>query len=962
MKTVDLTRMNKQELVKLCRDNNIKNYSNKNKIDLIQYIVNTMNLENNNDAINKDDSYIDNINNIEKGGNLNENEVNEKLYIIYRYELSILILHYKNKFNIEQYHIVNKFCYLILDSYFNKVEKSLLIQTLEAPGGAGKSYVIAYIMLILKKLSKVIKNNYSMHPLHKKKIRNISFNLCATTNSACRTLEKSLMKYNVFEPKISIVNIHKTFKIILNYIEDKKKNKKETDEYHEDKINKVLFWKNLDKICKEINTLHNVTKEYLDTIKNINKYYEERKLLIINNNNGIDNSIEILSKNQNYDRSIYNYDEIDKILNVLYIINNDKYTTEEIDSDINKNNVEKILDTKKDELIKNIERDFYVQIIDKIKKINISQYYIENSLTSYLMIIHTVISLTVENKKIETLDQLLSFRKDDLTDKFNCIHTVIEKNKQGVYKCTPKFTSIQSEMNARNEFTERDYYSHEYKYLHMPMIIDESSMIDEDKYEFIKYLSEVLLIPVIFVGDSCQLPPVNKNNPHYCVFDNIINDNRNYLTIIERANNHEIKNINRIVRDLTLIKDDSIYIQEKNKIMDELINDKHEHIFTLLECDVKNLINNLCNEEKDFLCVAFHNKIVNNYNNIIRNNVYTFRNNYNYLLSDYIIGEEITCNKYTTFYKINIKKYAELEKIYELKNERKMQEFFTKLLFNNKTETYNSFIKEETHVLTSNDKFIIINIFYCFFIFENIKIDINIIICKDYNNTYFIYFDVINNKELLDYIFDERLTRIQNIRNTIVYQSCDDDCEYHNICLNYCNYINQHIEYHHKNKISHCYTCAKCNTIKIHKNNSIERYDICQCNNNCKIIHCNICTCKLYCKFCKKCNDKCKYCAERHIEDYLSTEVKYFKFLFEIFNITIVNLDNDLNSIDNDPNKDKCNLTYSYSCTIHKSQGKTVENVIIDIKDVNSASDYKMQRKLLYTSISRASNNIYLII
>ena len=47
------------------------------------------------------------------------------------------------------------------------------------------------------------------------------------------------------------------------------------------------------------------------------------------------------------------------------------------------------------------------------------------------------------------------------------------------------------------------------------------------------------------------------------------------------------------------------------------------------------------------------------------------------------------------------------------------------------------------------------------------------------------------------------------------------------------------------------------------------------------------------------------------------------------------------------------------SCTVHKSQGSTVNDVFIDLEDLMKCRQPDMVRRLLYVAISRARNNVY---
>jgi hypothetical protein len=52
-------------------------------------------------------------------------------------------------------------------------------------------------------------------------------------------------------------------------------------------------------------------------------------------------------------------------------------------------------------------------------------------------------------------------------------------------------------------------------------------------------------------------------------------------------------------------------------------------------------------------------------------------------------------------------------------------------------------------------------------------------------------------------------------------------------------------------------------------------------------------------------------------------------------------------------------FTHTYSMTIHKAQGSTIKNAFIDINDINKMEDNIMKQHLLYTAVTRTSDNIY---
>lgn len=59
---------------------------------------------------------------------------------------------------------------------------------------------------------------------------------------------------------------------------------------------------------------------------------------------------------------------------------------------------------------------------------------------------------------------------------------------------------------------------------------------------------------------------------------------------------------------------------------------------------------------------------------------------------------------------------------------------------------------------------------------------------------------------------------------------------------------------------------------------------------------------------------------------------------------------------------DKKNIDYGYGITIHKSQGSTFENIIINGKNINKNINEIERRKLWYVALSRASKTAYIIL
>lgn len=57
----------------------------------------------------------------------------------------------------------------------------------------------------------------------------------------------------------------------------------------------------------------------------------------------------------------------------------------------------------------------------------------------------------------------------------------------------------------------------------------------------------------------------------------------------------------------------------------------------------------------------------------------------------------------------------------------------------------------------------------------------------------------------------------------------------------------------------------------------------------------------------------------------------------------------------------KKTFDYGYASTVHKSQGSSINDVFVDMKDINTCRDDLELRQLQYVSISRARENVYIL-
>ena len=58
----------------------------------------------------------------------------------------------------------------------------------------------------------------------------------------------------------------------------------------------------------------------------------------------------------------------------------------------------------------------------------------------------------------------------------------------------------------------------------------------------------------------------------------------------------------------------------------------------------------------------------------------------------------------------------------------------------------------------------------------------------------------------------------------------------------------------------------------------------------------------------------------------------------------------------------KKSFDYGYAITCHKSQGSTIQNVFVDMKDIFKRRDAEELRQLQYVALSRAQKDVYIYI
>ena len=56
----------------------------------------------------------------------------------------------------------------------------------------------------------------------------------------------------------------------------------------------------------------------------------------------------------------------------------------------------------------------------------------------------------------------------------------------------------------------------------------------------------------------------------------------------------------------------------------------------------------------------------------------------------------------------------------------------------------------------------------------------------------------------------------------------------------------------------------------------------------------------------------------------------------------------------------KKSFDYSYALSTHRSQGSSYNNVLVDIRNINTCKDEQVKRQLQYVALSRTRNNVLL--
>ena len=562
----------------------------------------------------------------------------------------------------------------------------------------------------------------------------------------------------------------------------------------------------------------------------------------------------------------------------------------------------------------------------------------------------SLMNLFHKNKFIKTIHSLLQFEqcRDEnhnvvfLPSKSNIIKEQDSTNVK--YSFTPKLTgknkSMYDDMNNedKKEF-EKKYYNHCFSKLTdiELLIIDESSMMKEMEFKYIIYICKILKVKIIFLGDKFQLPPVEDTNTfsselfnentatnignvtnvstvEYIDYSPAVKLKNSYtLNTIKRTSNPVLQDIYKTFRDL-VEKTGEGKVKLQNIQFTKNIQPTDKYLIKTKN-DISNVIryvqmNDIHFENTRILC--FSNNEVNKMNTLVRHELY------GNITDKYVQNETLLVTNYMILPNLETKHLITIEKVLESGNKQHFNYIFNLLIDNSKNQTscknqqelsyitdaFKDINKEKIRLHTSCNIKVIKVIDTSVYLKEKI-INVNVIFFS-YEGKISLFFNF-NNKDK-EYIHNLLKTEKQLIKlSTDLYK------------LHNCN----------KNCNNKTHACDECNL-----ETCIHHIEICDKEN-----------CTLVCNNCYECDSKCIECVKKHRNNY-STNL-WNKFIFKQHL-----LEPDVN--------------YSYATTVHKSQGQSIDNIIVSEYNIANCilfnNEITESQKMLiyptcmYTAVTRARN------
>lgn len=157
------------------------------------------------------------------------------------------------------------------------------------------------------------------------------------------------------------------------------------------------------------------------------------------------------------------------------------------------------------------------------------------------------------------------------------------------------------------------------------VVVDECSMIDEELLGYICRAQKACDNKVVFMGDPCQLPPINEKGSR--TFN--VPASTELTTVVRQGKGNPIVDLSMYLRDLIL----SDYKGYPNKLFD-FVDDK-AILYKPLADNQDEILDAFAHSEADIRHVAWTNKVVDSWNDKIRDRIYGFDR------EDWVAGEFI---------------------------------------------------------------------------------------------------------------------------------------------------------------------------------------------------------------------------------------------------------------------------------------------------------------------------------
>ena len=268
--------------------------------------------------------------------------------------------------------------------------------------------------------------------------------------------------------------------------------------------------------------------------------------------------------------------------------------------------------------------------------------------------------LHIPNSQFMTIARLLKYRqktnaetgKKTFESEAVIKNEIVKKNgtkkitwaiKQVIYK-----ELVDESINGEKKYEEkaRGIFDND-NYFNKLIIIDECSMITSEQYEILKVFQKEVNCKIVFVGDPCQLPPIEEERK------NKISKSFNQtmgvkLTKTMRTSDNNIYKIYNLFRECIYsnggVKNYLIHLYKQGNLGNVLITTSKSKF-------LREIKNGLLKKKETFRILAYTNKVVEHYNNTVINfynedNVVKkkFKINDRVVTTDLLFTEEPLCS------------------------------------------------------------------------------------------------------------------------------------------------------------------------------------------------------------------------------------------------------------------------------------------------------------------------------